>query len=287
MKYCFVFLFFLSFFIACTSVRQTDSIAAQHKTYVRKTDLPFQIITSQNGKETHILITATSHVHDAAPIPLNTGPLASEYRKFNRTELDIYDSNNTPLWHNAKAILMNQTYTSEPGWVDVTEYTDYAWVPSQNVSTSFMCTADARAYYNDGTLVFDTTVSFIYTPPKEILALRMNIEPQDDHKYRINMDVTRITNDTTEYLPNGLTHDYQIFNDAGVLLWQKSYGGMFTQVIGDVQPKDVGASVDYTDLWDGEGNVVPGIVPGGRYTLVGIIPCMPNPVQDSLHFFIK
>jgi hypothetical protein len=208
--------------------------------------------------------------------------------KLSWSELSIYNSNDSLLWRSRKDITGKKTETSMPEIVQMDVYDDYTWHPLGMGEQPFAGKARVKVYQNGNVMVFDSTITYTYAPPvPKPLSLRINMDEQDNHQFIINLTVTRAATVANEFLPNSLTHDYKIYDSQGTLLWQMSYQKMYMQVITDVAPKNIGEQTFYTDIWTGEGNVVPGVVPSGEYKLVAIIPCKPEAIEDSVMFKIK
>ncbi|HZV12938.1 MAG TPA: BsuPI-related putative proteinase inhibitor [Candidatus Kapabacteria bacterium] len=263
----------------CASSSPHEKIT--QKDSVFRNTMPFRFAVEQ--KEDDLVFTiSTAFINKLLePVPIDDA-------KLEWSELYIYDSNDSLLWRERKSIAGKKTETSMPEVVQMTAYNDYLWKPSSPSEKPFAGKARIKVYQRGDVMVFDSTISFTYVQPQpKPLSLRTNIDQQDNHRFLINLTVTREAAVANEFLPNSLTHDYKIYDSQGTLLWQMSYQKMYMQMIMDVAPKNIGEQAYYTDEWNGEGNVVPGVVPAGEYKLVAIIPCKPQAIVDSVMFKIK
>jgi hypothetical protein len=79
-----------------------------------------------------------------------------------------------------------------------------------------------------------------------------------------------------EYLPSAEQYRFEVLDASGTLVWSSSAGKAFAQMVGRVEPADVGAVVDHVATWNGT-DARRKAAPPGTYTAVGIIPAKPNP----------
>jgi hypothetical protein len=274
-----IYILIVCFLVGCASSPQQE--AATQKDTPSKNTMPFRFAVDQQGADLHFVV-STSFINK-----LMEGVPSADL-KLSWSELSIYNSNDSLLWRSRKDITGKKTETSMPEIVQMDVYDDYTWHPLGMGEQPFAGKARVKVYQNGNVMVFDSTITYTYAPPvPKPLSLRINMDEQDNHQFIINLTVTRAATVANEFLPNSLTHDYKIYDSQGTLLWQMSYQKMYMQVITDVAPKNIGEQTFYTDIWTGEGNVVPGIVPSGEYKLVAIIPCKPEAIEDSVMFKIK
>jgi hypothetical protein len=80
-----------------------------------------------------------------------------------------------------------------------------------------------------------------------------------------------------EYLPSGEHYRIEIESSVGETLWSSSYGKVFIQSIGSVEPANVGEKVEYRVLWDGISTTWHKPLEPGTYRIIATIPAKPKP----------
>ena len=79
--------------------------------------------------------------------------------------------------------------------------------------------------------------------------------------------------------PNGMTHDFVVFDESGKEVWRWSSGRMFTQAIQNKLVKSNDAAV-FDDRWSGQNA-------HGKFTAVAILPSENHPVQERVEFALR
>ncbi len=79
--------------------------------------------------------------------------------------------------------------------------------------------------------------------------------------------------------PNGMTHDFIVYDESGKEVWRASAGRMFTQ---NMQAKLVKSndSVMYADNWSARNA-------HGKFTAVAILPSDNHPVEERVEFALR
>jgi hypothetical protein len=80
-----------------------------------------------------------------------------------------------------------------------------------------------------------------------------------------------------EYLPSGEQYRIELENSVGETLWSSSHGMAFIQSIGEVEPAEVGKSIEYRAQFDGRSNLTKSKLAPGRYRIIATIPAKPQP----------
>lgn len=89
-----------------------------------------------------------------------------------------------------------------------------------------------------------------------------------------------------EYLPNSESFRVEIFNLGGKMLFSSDYQMNYLQVIGEVEPKNIGEIHTYKYTWNRTDNNKQKI-PTGKYRAILCIPAKPNHYTSTINFEIK
>lgn len=79
-----------------------------------------------------------------------------------------------------------------------------------------------------------------------------------------------------EYLPSGEQFRIELESSVGETLWSSSHGMAFIQSIGEVEPTQVGQTVEYRAIFDGRSDMTKSKLAPGRYRIVATIPAKPQ-----------
>lgn len=79
--------------------------------------------------------------------------------------------------------------------------------------------------------------------------------------------------------PNGMTHDFVVFDESGKEVWRWSSGRMFTQAIQNKLVKSNDSAV-YADKWNGKNA-------HGKFTAVAILSSENHPVEERVEFALR
>ena len=79
--------------------------------------------------------------------------------------------------------------------------------------------------------------------------------------------------------PNGMTHDFVVFDESGKEVWRWSTGRMFTQSMQNKLVKSNDSAV-FADTWSGRNA-------HGKFTAVAILPSENHPVQERVEFALR
>jgi hypothetical protein len=80
-----------------------------------------------------------------------------------------------------------------------------------------------------------------------------------------------------EYLPSGEQFRIELESSVGETIWSSSHGMAFIQSIGEVEPAEVGKSVEYRAVFDGRNDMTKSKLAPGRYRIIATIPAKPHP----------
>jgi hypothetical protein len=80
-----------------------------------------------------------------------------------------------------------------------------------------------------------------------------------------------------EYLPSGEQYRIELESSVGETLWSSSHGMAFIQSIGEVEPAEVGQTVEYRAVFDGRNDMTKSKLAPGIYRIVATIPAKPQP----------
>ncbi len=94
------------------------------------------------------------------------------------------------------------------------------------------------------------------------------------------LDVRNNTKHMVELrFPNGMTHDFVVFDESGKEVWRRSSGRMFTQAIQNKLVKSNDGAV-FADRWSGKNA-------HGKFTAVAILPSENHPVEERVEFALR
>jgi hypothetical protein len=79
--------------------------------------------------------------------------------------------------------------------------------------------------------------------------------------------------------PNGMTHDFVVFDESGKEVWRWSSGRMFTQAIQNKLVKSNDSAV-FADTWNGKNA-------HGKFTAVAILSSENHPVEQRVEFALR
>ena len=79
--------------------------------------------------------------------------------------------------------------------------------------------------------------------------------------------------------PNGMTHDFVVFDEGGKEVWRWSSGRMFTQAIQNKLVKSNDSAV-FADTWNGKNA-------HGKFTAVAILSSENHPVEQRVEFALR
>lgn len=266
--------------IGCSSGSATRT-ATPPAVQVVPTSIPFKATTRQNQDAVECVVTANR-------ILATTDSFTSEWLLVGDGDARIMDATGAEVFRSRHGLHMAGKNVDVFERKDVTLTGVYSWVVPDSITTPIVGTAHVRVLMHDGRTIFDTVMPWSFDPSKRApLKMRLGIEKEADGNYTMTMTVRRLHPSPDWYLPTSQTHDWMVLDPDGRPMWQQSLGSMFMQVINPVDPAGIGEEVSYTDTWDGKGNYITGIPRPGMYRLVGIIPCKPQPVLDTISFRIK
>jgi hypothetical protein len=80
-----------------------------------------------------------------------------------------------------------------------------------------------------------------------------------------------------EYLPSGEQFRIELENNVGETLWSSSHEMAFIQSIGQVEPAEVGKTIEYRAVFDGRNDLTKSKLAPGIYRIVATIPAKPQP----------
>jgi hypothetical protein len=97
---------------------------------------------------------------------------------------------------------------------------------------------------------------------------------------QFKLDVKNNTKRMVELrFPNGMTHDFIVYDETGKEVWRWSNGRMFTQAIQNKLVKSNDSAV-FADEWSGRNA-------HGKFTAVAILPSENHPVEERVEFALR
>jgi hypothetical protein len=97
---------------------------------------------------------------------------------------------------------------------------------------------------------------------------------------QFKLDVRNNTKKMVELrFPNGMTHDFVVYDDTGKEVWRWSDGRMFTQSMQNKLVKSNDSAV-FADEWSGRNA-------HGKFTAVAILPSENHPVEERVEFALR
>ena len=115
---------------------------------------------------------------------------------------------------------------------------------------------------------------------KSAAALTSSFAVNVDRGVNFKLDVRNDTKRMVELrFPNGMTHDFVVYDESGREVWRSSSGRMFTQ---NMQAKLVKSndSAVYAESWSGRNA-------HGKFTAVAILPSENHPVEERVEFALR
>lgn len=92
-----------------------------------------------------------------------------------------------------------------------------------------------------------------------------------------------VRNDTKKMVelrfPNGMTHDFIVYDEGGKEVWRASAGRMFTQAIQNKLVKS-NDSATYAENWSARNA-------HGKFTAIAILPSENHPVEERVEFALR
>lgn len=92
-----------------------------------------------------------------------------------------------------------------------------------------------------------------------------------------------VRNDTKKMVelrfPNGMTHDFIVYDESGKEVWRASSGRMITQAIQNKLVKSNDSAV-YAENWSARNA-------HGNFTAVAILPSENHPVEERVEFALR
>lgn len=117
-----------------------------------------------------------------------------------------------------------------------------------------------------------------------ILRLFLNADPVDSGiRFALRIERLRPAPDG-EYRPSAEACRFEILDSSGSAVWSSANGVMYAQVIGSVQPSDVGSSASCETIWDGTDQRNRAPVGAGTYVVRATIPARPTPYSVQIEF---
>jgi hypothetical protein len=266
----------LLFMAACGSSAHRE---ARENAPVNKVHCRVVVTQPGNSIRVHLDTKEDAYIQDIVGMMLsNVSAMVATFR----------DSSGTNVGQYREAAAFRMAPAAEPGYARGNVTVD-AQLPFSDTSTAvFRGTVRVVLFDRNDQPLFDSIVPAVFNPAlRPSLAMRLYVEPAREGIHKLSMILRRLRAVEGEYCPSTLTHDYCITAMNGKVLWQMSYENMYGQMLTSVLPKDIGQEHIYNDDWDGNGNLVPGHLPAGRYRLIGIVPSKPVPVRDSTEFTIE
>lgn len=95
------------------------------------------------------------------------------------------------------------------------------------------------------------------------------------------IDVVRITTPNDEYFPTSERLRVEIQNMLGKTIWRSDEDAYFLQVIGEVEPKEIGSCYRYVKLWNRQNNAER-FVEKGKFRAILTLPIHPKPITKYL-----
>ena len=97
---------------------------------------------------------------------------------------------------------------------------------------------------------------------------------------QFKLDVKNNTKRMVELrFPNGMTHDFVVYDDTGKEVWRWSNGRMFTQAMQNKLVKSNDSAV-FADEWSGRNA-------HGKFTAIAILPSENHPVEERIEFALR
>jgi hypothetical protein len=110
------------------------------------------------------------------------------------------------------------------------------------------------------------------------LASSFNVNVKNGVQFKL--EVKNNTKRMTELrFPNGMTHEFIVFDESGKEVWRASTGRMFTQTMQAKLVKSNDSAV-FADVWNGRNA-------HGKFTAVAILPSENHPVEERVEFALK
>ena len=110
------------------------------------------------------------------------------------------------------------------------------------------------------------------------VASSFNVDVKNGVEFKL--DVRNNTKRMVELrFPNGMTHDFGVFDESGKEVWRWSNGRLFTQAIQNKLVKSNDSAV-FADKWSGRNA-------HGKFTAVAILSSENHPVEQRVEFALR
>jgi len=110
------------------------------------------------------------------------------------------------------------------------------------------------------------------------VASSFNVDVKNGVEFKL--DVRNNTKRMVELrFPNGMTHDFVVFDESGKEVWRWSNGRLFTQTIQNKLVKSNDSAV-FADKWTGKNA-------HGKFTAVAILSSENHPVEQRVEFALR
>lgn len=114
--------------------------------------------------------------------------------------------------------------------------------------------------------------------PSATLASSFDVSVKNGVQFKL--EVKNNTKRMTELrFPNGMTHEFIVFDESGKEMWRASTGRMITQMTQAKLVKSNDSAV-FKDVWNGRNA-------HGKFTAVAILPSENHPVEERVEFALK
>ncbi len=118
------------------------------------------------------------------------------------------------------------------------------------------------------------------------LTLLPSISEQNSNFITFSVKAVRNRTVEGEYLPSSEDIRIYVSDSNGKPVWNSDHNMSFTMAIGDVRPKSVGDTHEYTAAWNKKDNEGKRISPG-VYNARMVIPAQPNNYSVNLAFNVE
>lgn len=189
----------------------------------------------------------------------------------------IYDRDNARVDSATnEEILTSGTMSSETHQASITAFATIAWHPARDPGEGAY--AIARVGSATGSFATRLPLPAAAPSPKPTKPIVLTLDVQSRAaQAEFILRVQRVgPAPEGEYRPTGERFRIVLQDDVGDMVWSSSEGMVFTQMVGAVEPTEVGKEIEYRAVWNGRDQRTHMLAGPGTFRVTATIPAKPT-----------